>query len=387
MLALLVGAAPLVAMGVVVVAVAVNLSGPVTLDLVPEPSDFGMNLVLSSNGAVAYVTEPSQSRLLVVDARTGRVTARIQVGTTPTGLAISPSGRQVWVVDTGLLSLGSGTTVSVVSTATNKLVGTVSLDIGQSALADRAAGNDLVWGGAIDVVFSPDGKEAYVTVNGIITSGEVEVIDTSTLKVTGALGGPGTVGVWHPTSVAVSPDGREVWVSETSTIGSGTDEPADSILVFEATTRALRARIPVGQGPFFMALSQDGRYAYVADKESCDVKEIDADTLQVVATVRAVSADGCPFGIAAGASDGTAEFVTGRDHTVSQGAEGNAFEIVDFATRRIAVLRHIGVDPVTVAAPRRGDLAYVVEADRPAVYVLNASNGAEVTTWKLSGAT
>ena len=49
-----------------------------------------------------------------------------------------------------------------------------------------------------------------------------------------------------------------------------------------------------------MVLSPDGRDAFVADKLSCDVRQIDTTTFGVLRTVDWPSAEGCPFGLAAG---------------------------------------------------------------------------------------
>ncbi len=91
--------------------------------------------------------------------------------------------------------------------------------------------------------------------------------------------------------MAVTPDGRQVWVSAGNFIDPSSPGYVD---VFDATTHAQYGHHPRGGGPFFMVLARDGRFAYVADKESCDLREIDTATFQVVATVegrRAVLSD------------------------------------------------------------------------------------------------
>ena len=109
-----------------------------------------MDIALSPDGTLAYLTEPASDSLLVLSTATGQLRATIPVGDDPSGLALSPDGAQVWVVNTALSS--STGTVSVVSTATDDVVGTVP-----------------VGPGPIDVAFSPDGRTAYVTDNGVIS--------------------------------------------------------------------------------------------------------------------------------------------------------------------------------------------------------------------------
>ncbi len=346
--------------------------GPVNL-APPPPSSDGMDIALSSDGSVAYVTEPNNNRLLVLSAATGRVLATVAVGDDPAGLAVSPDGSQVWVVNTTLSSFGTGSSsgagpgsVSVVSTATDHVLGTIP-----------------VGSGPIDVAFSPDGRSAYVTNNGVLLPGSVSVIDTTTLEVVGTLTptpapSPASAGS-NPTSVAVTPDGKEVWVSEVDDADGSSTTP-DAVSVFDTTTGAQMARIPVGTGPYFMTLSHDGRDAYVADKSSCDVREIETATFRVVSTVDWPSSHGCPFGIAAGPDDNLVYTVTGSDHTFNQDHAGNAFGSVDFATDNARISGDVGRDPVTVALSGDTTTAYVVDADRPVIEVVDPTDGTIKTT-------
>jgi YVTN family beta-propeller protein len=375
----------------------------------PPPSAYGIDIALSADGTRAYVTEPSDDRLVVLDTHTGAVLATVAVGDTPSGLALSPNGTQVWVVDTDLSSaptaapapigspsttIGSPSTtgpplntgqpsVTVVSTATDSVVATITVP-------------DL---GPIDVAFSPDGHWAYVTDNGTFADGFVNVIDTSSLAVVGAIAPrdhPPDAQGWNPTSVAVSSDGGQLWVSAVNDMG---DSPGtrDDVDVFNTTFGGQLAEIPVGAGPFFMVLSADGRDAYVADKVSCDIRQIDTTTLKVVATVPWPSDQGCPFGLAAGPGD-VVYTVTGDDHTFNEGSAGDAFGSVHFAPSPATsppqagapgdpapatVLGSVGADPVTVALSPDGSEAYVVDADRPAVDVVDTATGAVTATFVL----
>ena len=366
-----------------------SFGGGITL---PSPSSDGLDIALSPDGSRAYVTEPSTDRLLVFSTVTGAVVASIAVGPGPSGVAVSPDGTQVWVVNTGLtgsssgsagsagaagaagsaLALGlNGGTVSVISTATNAVIGTVPVGVGP-----------------IDVAFSPDGHTAYVTDHGFLSSGSVSVIDTSTLTVTGTLD-PLWTSLGHqppfsPTSVSVTPDGQQVWVSEVDQVDDqdGTVGAPDSVYVFDAASHAQLAAITVGRGPFFMALSRDGRDAYVADKLSCDVRTIDTATDRVVATVRWPSRHGCPFGLAAGADDDVVFTVTGDDHTINLGAEGDSFGSVNVATSHV-VADNVGADPVTMAVTGDGRTAYVVDADLPEIDVVDTTTGSITSRWAL----
>jgi YVTN family beta-propeller protein len=133
-----------------------------------------------------------------------------------------------------------------------------------------------------------------------------------------------------------------------------------------------------------MTLSPDGRYAYVADKESCDIREIDTRTFQVVAVVRTPESYGCPYGIAATATDGVVETATGSDYTLALGKQGDVFERVDMNTSSTSILHGVGNDPLTVTDSPDG-LAYVVDADSPLITVVNTRDDRVVRKLDLAG--
>jgi YVTN family beta-propeller protein len=288
----------------------------------------------------------------------------VLVGDTPSGLALSPDGTQVWVVNTGLSpgadDFPTGDSVTVIATATNTVVGTIAVGLSP-----------------IDVAFSPDGRAAFVTNNTEgFGPGSVSVIDATTLKVVWMINLDSTAAFpsdASPTSIAVTPNGRQLWVSEVSDLGEDSSHP-DHLVVFDTATLTQVVRIPVGAGPYFMVLSHDGRDAYVADKTSCDVREINTSTFRVVATVAWPKAQGCPFGLAAGPSDNVVYTVTGSDHSFDEAHAGDTFGSVNFATPSGQVIAHVGDDPVTVALSPDGTTAYVVDADLPRIDLVDPGN-------------
>ena len=104
----------------------------------------------------------------------------ITVGAYPTGVAVSPDGSSVWVVNSG------DRTVSRIDTSNNAVT---SIPVGAGPFA---------------VAVSPDGSSVWVTnANGGTT---ISRIDTSNNAVTSITAG-------GPYGVAVSPDGSSVWVT------------------------------------------------------------------------------------------------------------------------------------------------------------------------------
>lgn len=277
---------------------------------------------------------------------------------------MSPNGKQIWVVDTDVPAFASQGFVTVISAATMSRLATIP-----------------VASGALDVAFSPNGRFAYVSDNGVTEPGEVQEINTSTRVVVRTLTEPG----WRPTSVAVSPNGKDLWVSESGAAAPSSSN--DDVYAFSTSTGTLLARITVGRGAFFATLSTDGHFLYVADKESCDVREIATASFRVVSVVQVPRADRCPFGVAAGDRDETALAVTGTDHSAAVGPAGNDLLEIDFATGTVRASHPVGLDPVTVATRPGRHLAYIVDADRPAVYVVKQHGLTSAAVWTLLVAT
>lgn len=181
----------------------------------------------------------------------------IDVGFFPEDLAATPDGAQVWVVDTGPQTGTTGsdvgtsssaknqvpfTAISVITTTSNTVIGTVQLSSPPQAVA-----------------FSPNGQYAYVT-----TGNELLVIDVADLSVVGHVNGlEGAHGV------AVSPDGQDVYV---------TDSATGTVSVIGASSLRVSRTIAVGELPWTVALSPSGATAYVADPDSDAVSVVDTST-------------------------------------------------------------------------------------------------------------
>jgi DNA-binding beta-propeller fold protein YncE len=345
-----------------------------------SPSSYALNIVLSSDGRLAYVTDPKGNELLVFDTRDGALLDRVPVGPAPLGLAITPDGHEVWVVDS-YLRTASGGAVTVVSTLTDKVLKTIALPVDQVDQGDTP----------VAVALSPSGRFAYATVlNGFdgVTTGGRSLIDRINVAnfalTTPTIVAPdqGVSNLQGAFSLAVMRDGT-LWEPLTAYLSPSTS--ADDIVQYNhGEIQAPSSAARVGKGAFFLAASSDRRYVYVADKESCDVAEISVASRRQVADVHINASDGCPLGIAAGASDGIAYAVTGDDHTLAFGHQGNALIRVDFLHNSAQVLAHLGRDPVTITTNRRGTLAYIADADLPSIYVVNLASGRTVANWQVT---
>src|SRR5262245_31356101 len=116
---------------------------------------FGVGAALAQTRA--YVTNGNGNTVSVIDTATHRVIATVPVGSGPNGVALTPNGRFAYVANQ------LSNTVSVISAATNTVVATVPVGVFPSAIA-----------------MNPNGAFAYVASSPAAT---ISVIDTATNSV------------------------------------------------------------------------------------------------------------------------------------------------------------------------------------------------------------
>lgn len=198
-------------------------------------------LAITPNGRRVYVANGNAGTISVIDTATNTTIGNpIVVGTAPVALAINPSGSRLYVAH----NANGGNKITVINTATNKVVGTFGV------------GSD-----PLSLVVSPNGKRLYVA---NANSGTVSVINTANNKV---VGNPIAVG-GRPHGIAVSPDGTRIYVANNS---------SNSVSVIDtATNTTVGAPIPVGAQPMSVVVSPDGGRVYVVNNVSGTVSVIDA---------------------------------------------------------------------------------------------------------------
>jgi YVTN family beta-propeller protein len=206
-------------------------------------------LVISHDGQRLYIASEDTGEAVVVDVASGKALAKLPVGGEPEGVGISPDGRFVYVTSE------EDHQVSVIDTARDAVI----KQFGVGKRPRQAA-------------FTPNGSRAYVTGE---TDGTVSVVDTSshtvihTIKLTGEL--------VRPMEVDVAPDGRWAYV----TTGRGR-----TLVAIDTSTQQVR-ELTVGERPWGLAISPDGKRLYTANGPSNDVSIVDAASFTVIATVPA----------------------------------------------------------------------------------------------------
>lgn len=174
----------------------------------------------------AYVANVGDGTVSVVDLVALTVRATVPVGATPAGLRTHPTRAEIWGVST------DGGFVWVLDAKTDQVVTRISVGATPFALD-----------------FSPDGQRAYVTASG---GDSLVAIDCASRKIVGrAKTGK------RPALARVTPDGKTVVV---------VNRDDATLQVFDASTLALRAMIPVAAAPenFVVLQTSDGVTAFVA---------------------------------------------------------------------------------------------------------------------------
>jgi YVTN family beta-propeller protein len=157
---------------------------------------FPQSVVLSRDGATAYVSNWGQKTISVVDVAARRATGTIDVGQHPSGMTLAPDGATLYVANTDEDS------ISVIDTGTARVRRTVDL---------RASRRTPIGASPNALVVSPDGGTLYVAEAG---TNDLAVIRDD--RVVGRI----PTG-WYPTGVALDPSGKTLYVTNAKGLGAG----------------------------------------------------------------------------------------------------------------------------------------------------------------------
>ena len=246
-----------------------GFDGPSGFAITPDQTKAYVN----NYGGPEGVMSGNGTTVRVVDLQTSSIVgAPITVGTAPAGLAVTPNGAYVYVInyidgnpDTG--------TISIIRTSDNTVVGTIP-----------------GFSGPFSIAITPDGSFAYVTnfgSNNFEPYGTtVSVVDLSSNTIVATI----NLGI-QPSGLAITPDGRFAYVSNYNTLyasptgfqnltpGQGTVNIIDT-----ATNTVISPIIAVDQSPANVAISPNGQFAYVSNYISNTVNVIALPSFQIAAT-------------------------------------------------------------------------------------------------------
>ena len=162
-----------------------------------------------------------------------------------------------------------------------------------------------------------------------------------------------------PWKVALTPDGRRAYVTNYS---------SNNVSVIDTASNTVIATIPVDPGPWEVALTPDGRHAYVTNNGFNRVSVIDTASNVVTATI---PVGDHPQG-AVVTPDGLRAYVT---NNVS-----NSVSVIDTASNTVTATIPVGVSPQAVAVTPDGRHAYVTNYSPDNVSVIDTASNTVTAT-------
>lgn len=205
-----------------------------------------VDVAISSDGRTAYVTNFKSKTVSVVSTATQTVIGTLGVGPSPVGVTVSPNGKELWVANSGGAPGFNNGTVSVFSTATLKPIALIN-----------------VGGSPTQVVFEEVGNLAFVL--NQFGTGFVSVIDGANHKIMNGNFGSGIINNPYAFGEAILPSATSLYVNN----GLAT---INDLLIMTGTLKDLVTVFPSTVPPSSQQLGQsvitpDGNFLYVANPD------------------------------------------------------------------------------------------------------------------------
>ncbi|WP_052066321.1 YVTN family beta-propeller repeat protein [Rhodococcoides fascians] len=236
---------------------------------------FPVGIAPTSDGTRAYVANNVDDTVSVVDLRTNAVIRTIPVGDGPLGIAATPDGRKVYTSNQygGSITVIDGLSLDVVKTISlgeaaapfidlspdgrNAYVtvdgGIAKLDTSSDEIVDRIEG---LGGSPLDSTITADGNTLFAAVKDTLYAIDLNDPTRRTATVL-----PVADGVWGGLgSVGVTPDGSTAFVEASAF-------PSELIAV-DASSGSVEARFEITGSAQLVAVSPNGSDVYVTSQDN-----------------------------------------------------------------------------------------------------------------------
>ncbi len=229
------------------------------------------------------------------------------------------------------------------------------------------------------IAVTPDGKSAYVTNRGGAPPfGRGRTVSQYSINpVTGALSPkvPATVATGtSPTRVAITPDGKSAYVvnEDDNTVSEFNIDPSSGALSPKAP-----ATVAAGGLPFDVAVTPDGKSAYVTDDRTAAISQFNIDpssgALSPKAPATVAATGSIPFAIVV-APQGKSAYVTNLGGSISQ---YNVDPLTGGLSPKSPAIVATGPGPEGVVVTPDGRNAYVSNGDNTiSQYTIDSATGA-----------
>lgn len=215
------------------------------------------------------------------------------------------------------------------------------------------------------IIVTPDGNRAYLTNRD---QSVVSVIDTRTEALIK------TISVWaRPVGLAVTPDGRFVYVTRQTFDDRALPEPDTGIVtVIDTTSNKVidEIRIAAGGNIVDVAITPDGRYAYLTESNSRTIVTVDTTTRAIYQV---------PF-----FTDSPGHIAFSPDSKRAYVTNLYAQDVVTIDATTKAQLGHVEIDAKEVVASPSGDRIYVT-TDSSTVAVIDTSTNQIINSIAVAG--
>jgi YVTN family beta-propeller protein len=313
-----------------------------------------------------------------IDTKINEVVATVQVGPAPHGMAIASNGKKAYVVNYGTFpskfeqARCLSDTVSVLKLDTRTPDGDAD---GKAVHPPKVVATVTVGPGPLGVAITPDDEEVYVSnfgrdpnlVPGGVPGNTVSVIQTRSNEVVA------TIPVGNlPAGVAITPDGKRAYV---------TSRGNNNVWVLDTTTHTVVKTVDVQIEPANVVFTHDGRRAYVTNFGSNSVSVIDTATNTVVPVPdgEAIKVGLVPIGVAV-TPDGARVYVVNVNFSPVLPPPLGDVSVIDTATNTVVDTVVVGSGPRAVAITPDGAHAYVTNFFDDTLSVIDTATNMVVDT-------
>jgi YVTN family beta-propeller protein len=338
----------------------------------------GTNLgALPADNTLTFNGTPAETLAVSKFALTVRVPAGATSGpvrlTTAQGLAISPLNfnrnatfpEPIVTATIGTAAIPEGVVFS--PDGRKAYVATRSAPVSLINTANNfVLGSPTTGAQAHSIVSGPSGRWVYVA-NGssgisVLEAGTGTKTDVIPVVVDGAAVNAGGGPTLNPQGLAVSPDGRHLFVSD--------NQDGGAVVVIEIVTKTVIATLAQGPGwtPLGVAVHPDGQRAYFAfadgNGSGLDVVRV-FDTIKMEPTATSIPVGARPTGIAV-TPDGAKAYVSNF--------LGNTVTVIDATTHTVKTNIAVGTRPAGIAVSPDNSRVYVVNNGSNSVSVIGVAN-------------
>ena len=298
-----------------------------------------------------YVSNETAGTVDILDASTGAVEARIDVGKRPRGIRLSADGTQLLVALSGSPISPPGVDESTLPPPDRTADGIGVVDLATRTLVRTyPSGQDPE---SFDL--SRDGRTLYVSNE---ETAEMSVLDLASGTITKRV----PVGE-EPEGVTTSPDGRTVWV---------TCEADNTVVGVDTTSFDVVGRVKTSARPRTIVFTPDGATMFVTAELAFVLSVVDVATRQVTATI----------GLGEALGDATSPRPMGavlspdrRLLYVSNG-RGKSVSVIDVASRSLVkTVADVGERPWGIGVSADGRTIYTANGPSGDVSVVDAESG------------